>query len=170
MDEYRRRIQHALSPGFLDDLDSLPTDELRALHTECNQTENESSYVRRLIQARLDIMQAEVERRRKGGSVSDLIASLPEILADAGPRPAPAGVRPPGAFAPERDMQWGPALAPAFDDTLARLPVLSDAELHAAIDALRALEREISDNRRALHGVLARIEHELAGRHKVGLA
>ena len=34
----------------------------------------------------------------------------------------------------------------------------------------RALEREVSDDRRALHAVLARIEHELADRHKVGLA
>lgn len=170
MDEYRRRIQHALSPGLLDGLDSLPTDELRALHTECNQTENESSYVRRLIQARLDIMQAEVERRKTGGSISDLIARLPEILAGNGERTATAGVRVSRELAHDRDVHWGPALEPAFDGTLANLPVLSDEELRAAIDALRALERKISDNRRALHGVLARIEHELAGRHKVGLA
>jgi hypothetical protein len=170
MDEYRRRLQFALSPGFLDGLESLPTDEVRALHTECNQTENEASYVRRIIQARLDIMQAEVERRKTGGSISDLIARLPEILAGSGERPAPNGARVSREFAHDPDTQWGPALEPAFDSTLAKLPVLSDEELRAAIDALRALEREVSDNRRALHGVLDRIEHELAGRHKVGLA
>ncbi len=168
MDEYRRRIQHALSPGFLDDLDSLPTDELRALHTECSRTENDSSYVRRLIQARLDIMQAEVERRKTGGSISELIARLPEILAGNGERTAAAGVRVSRELA--HDVHWGPALEPAFDGTLANLPVLSDEELHAGIDALRALEREVSDSRRALHAVLARIEHELADRHRVGLA
>ena len=136
MDEYRRRIQHALSPGFLDDLDSLPTDELRVLHTECNQTENESSFVRRLIQARLDIVQAEVERRKTGGSISELIARLPEILAGTGERTAAAGVRVSRELAHDRDVYWGPALEPAFDGTLANLPVLSDEELHAAIDAL----------------------------------
>lgn len=170
MDEYRRRIQHALNPSFLADLESLPIDDVRALHTECKETENEASYVRRLTHARLDIMQAEIERRKTGGSISDLIARLPEILADSGPRPEPAGARIPHELVPGRDMKWVPALAPAFDSTLANLPVLSDQELRAAIDALRALEGEVSENRRALHGVLDRIEHELTDRHKVGLA
>ena len=50
------------------------------------ELETEVSYVRRLTQARIDILEAEIERRATGGSLEDLIARLPQILADHGPR------------------------------------------------------------------------------------
>ena len=40
---------------------------------ECAEIETELSYVRRLAQARIDIIQAEVDRRAAGGSLGDLI-------------------------------------------------------------------------------------------------
>ena len=51
---------------------------------ECREVETELSYVRRLAQARIDIIRAEIDRRAAGGSLGDLIAALPEILADDG--------------------------------------------------------------------------------------
>ena len=123
--------------------------ELRAKHAECLELETEVSYVRRLTQARIDILEAEIERRSTGGSLEDLIDQLPQILADAGPRGNPASSRLPLQMAPEQDSEWAPDLE-RFDGVLANLPTLTDTELEDALAGLRALEREVSDQRREL--------------------
>ncbi|MET0275506.1 MAG: hypothetical protein ABW211_01525, partial [Acidimicrobiia bacterium] len=112
---------------------------------------------------RIDILEAEIGRRERGDSLEDLINNLPEILADSGPRGNPASSRLPMQMAPEQDSEWAPRLE-AFDRTLTNLTVLSEDELRGAIDGLRALEREVSDQRRALFGVIDRIDLELAER------
>ena len=90
MNQQRRRIDIVLEPEYLDGLASVSDDDLQAMHEECMELETEVSYVRRLAQARIEILNAERERRATGGSVADLIAALPKILADPGPRPDPA--------------------------------------------------------------------------------
>jgi hypothetical protein len=155
------RSAHVLDPGYLTDLESRSVDELRVKHAECVELETEVSYVRRLTQARIDILEAEIERRASGGSLEDLIARLPEILADAGPRQTPASSRLPLRMAPEQDSEWAPNLE-VFDGVLANLPMLSDTELDDAIAGLRSLEREVSDQRRELFAVIDRIDLSLA--------
>src|SRR5262249_37729228 len=59
MAEHRRRVDKVLDPGFLDGLSDWPLDELRSCHAECLEIETEVSYVRRVAQARLDILEAE---------------------------------------------------------------------------------------------------------------
>ena len=65
-----------LEEGYLDGLDAKPLDEVRTMHEECLEVETEVSYVRRLAQARIDIVRAELDRRSAGGSVGDLVAML----------------------------------------------------------------------------------------------
>ena len=48
--------------------------------------------------------------------------------------------------------------------SLASLPMLSDTDLSAMIEQLSAFERELSDDRRRLHGVIDAVEHEIAVR------
>ncbi len=67
------------------------------MHAECLELETEVSYVRRLTQARIDILEAEIGRRERGETMEDLIRALPTILADTGPRAAPGGESPPPA-------------------------------------------------------------------------
>ena len=87
MGERRRRIDKVLDPEFLADLSAVAARRAAPRGTaECLEIETEVSYVRRMAQARLDILEAELDRRAAGGSVGDLIAALPEILADEGPR------------------------------------------------------------------------------------
>jgi len=165
MGERRRRIDKVLDPEFLVDLPEWPLDELRRRHAECLEIETEVSYVRRMTQARIDILEAELDRRASGGSVGDLIAALPEILADEGPRPTPSQAHLPQRMAPSPDIEWTRGLEPLVgDSTLARLPDLSDAELADAREQLAALEHEVSAKRRALHEVLHTLEMELAER------
>ncbi|MFM8303944.1 MAG: aerial mycelium formation protein [Actinomycetota bacterium] len=165
MTEARRRIDIVLAPEFLDDLESRSGDDLDAMHAECQEIETEVSYVRRLAQARIEILTAEQQRRATGGSVADLIAALPTILADPGPRPEPSASRLSRFLAPSPDIQWTRGREPLIaDDTLANLPTLGDETLAATLEDLRALEVEVSQRRRDLHGVIDRLESELARR------
>lgn len=165
MTEVRRRIDVVLAPEYLDGLEERPLAEVQALHEECMELETEVSYVRRLAQARIEILTAERARRATGGSVSDLVAALPQILADPGPRPDPASSRLTRHLAPAPAIQWTRGRESLIaDDTLANLPTLSDEALESTIEELRELEREVSSRRRTLHGVVDRIEAELARR------
>jgi hypothetical protein len=76
MSEHRRRIDKVLDPEFLADLPDWPFDELRRRQAECLEIETEVSYVRRMTQARIGILEAEIDRRASGGSIADLIAAL----------------------------------------------------------------------------------------------
>jgi anti-sigma-K factor RsiG len=144
---------------------------VRAMHEDCLVVETELSYVRRLAQARIDIVRAEMDRRATGGSVSDLVAKLPEILSDPGPRSAPVASRLPRHLAPDLDETLHGDLDEVVEDgTLASLPTLSDAELEARLEELREVERDVSNRRRAMFDVIDRIEADLTERHKVGRA
>jgi hypothetical protein len=169
MPKHQRRIDRVLDPAYLTDIPSCSLEDLRARHAECLEIETEVSFVRRLAQARVDILRAELDRRAAGGSVGDLIAALPQILADTGPRAAVTDSRLPRHLAPSMDIKWNRGLEHlVFDGTLANLPKLSEQDLRDTIEQLGTLERELSDRRRALHGVIEAIELDLAGRHKVG--
>jgi hypothetical protein len=155
------RSARVLDPEYLSALDASSIEELRVKHAECVELETEVSYVRRLTQARIDILEAEVQRRTSGGSLEDLIARLPEILSDSGPRGNPASSHLPLQLAPEQDSEWAPHLE-RFDGVMAQLPTLTDDELQEAMSGLRALERDVSDQRRELFAVIDRIDTSLA--------
>jgi Mg2+ and Co2+ transporter CorA len=89
----RRRVDRILDPTYVEALDRRAIDDLRLMRAECGEVETEVSYVRRLAQARLDIIAAELKRREDGGDLGDLIASLPEILAGDTPRTGVAAAR-----------------------------------------------------------------------------
>jgi hypothetical protein len=162
-----------LGDGYLDGLDDKAIDEVRAMHEECLEVETEVSYVRRLAQARIDILSAELDRRSAGRvvagrSVEDLVAMLPEILADDTPRADPAHSRLPRHLAPSPEVTWRRGLEYLITDaTLVNLPSLSDDELRETLELLRTLEREMSSRRRALHAVIDNVERDLATRHRV---
>jgi hypothetical protein len=157
-----------LAEGYLDGLDAKPLDAVRAMHEECLEVETELSYVRRLAQARIDIVTAELERRSQGRSIEDLVTALPRILADESPRSDPAHSRLPRHLAPSPAIEWRRGLEHLITDaTLVNLPTLSDDELGDTLEQLRVLEREMSQRRRALHGVMNQIELDLAARHRL---
>jgi hypothetical protein len=171
MEEHRRRIDRVLEPAYLEGIASRPIDEVRVMRAECSEIETEVSYVRRLAQARLDILHAELDRRAAGGSLGDLIAALPQILAGDAPRTAPATSRLAQPLAPSMEIQWSRGLERLVADaTLANLPNLADDELRSTIEQLGDLEVEVSEVRHRLHAVMDALERELANRLKVGQA
>src|SRR5689334_13646889 len=56
MDDRHERTARVLDPSYLGDVDARTTDELRVMQGECRELETEVSYVRRLTQARTDIV------------------------------------------------------------------------------------------------------------------
>jgi hypothetical protein len=157
MAQHQRRIDRVLGPDYLNGLEGMSLEDVRAMEHECAEIETELSYVRRLAQGRIDIIEAETDRRAAGGSLGDLIAALPKILADDTPRPDPE------TPAAEIDFKRGLERL-VSDGTLANLPSLSDVELATTLEQLRALEHEVSENRTALHSVMDRLTHTLAER------
>ena len=122
----RRRLDIMLDDGYLDDLATKPIDEVQAMLEQCMEVETELSYVRRLAQARIDIVSAELDRRESGRSVEDLVALLPSILTDdAAPRSDPAHSRLPRHLAPSMAITWQRGLESLItDSTLLNLPTL----------------------------------------------
>jgi hypothetical protein len=162
----RRRVDVILDPAYVEAIGERSLDDLHDMHEECMEVETEVSYVRRLAQARIDIVSAELDRRAAGGSEGDLVAALSKILADDHPRPAPEHSRLPHHLAPAPNIEWKRGLEYLITDaTLINLPTISDADLRATLGKLRELEDETSHRRRELHRVIDVVEGELASRH-----
>ena len=149
------RIQRLIDPAFVATLDARSLDELRAMKAECNEVENALSYRRRLAQARIEILEAEHERRARGGSVEDLVKDLPRILSAESGRSSITDTRVPPPDAPALELHWPDGREELIaDTTLAHLPLLPADELESTLERLRAFERELSDLRSAMHDVI----------------
>jgi hypothetical protein len=161
----QRRVDRVLDAAYLEGLGERSVDEVEAMKVECVELETEASFVRRLAQARIDILEAERRRRHEGGSLDELIAGLAGILADEGPRPAPAQAHLPQVLTPSPAIEWTRGHERLVSDaTLVRLPDLSEEELDQTEAGLRELEGEVSTVRHRLHEVLHTLDMELAAR------
>lgn len=162
-----------LDPGYLADLPARTTPEIRAMRAECQSVETGLSYLRRVVQGRLDIVDAELERRRSGGAPGDLaslIDRLPEILGDH--LRAPGNGRLTSSLEP---AETDPALqhrldAVVSDHGLDAIAEVEDERLVQARDALTELEHDISTRRRALFDRIDELQAELTRRYKTGEA
>ena len=160
-------LDEVLDPAYTADLGAQSDTRLNEMAEHARALETEVSYLRRLAQGRIDILVAEQDRRAQGGSIGDLIAALPQILARNETRPPATTARVPVQLAPEGNLQWHDGLETLVaDDTLANLPVLTDTDLAGALGKLRDFETELSGTRRKLHGVIDAIELELATRQQ----
>jgi hypothetical protein len=166
-------IERLLSEDYLDGLEGWPVEELRRRRRDCYEVETSLSYLRRLVHARLDIVLAERDRRRRGDEAlgpSELIEQLPGILGDPGRAGGGRGqlaevVAPPDAAELERQLD-----AVINADRLASLAELSDEDLDGVFDRLRTLERSVSDQRHAVHERLDDLVAEIVKRYKSGEA
>ena len=165
------RIQRLTDPAYVSALDTRSLDELRDMKAECNEIENALSYLRRLAQARIEILKAESERRARGGSVEDLVKDLPRILSEESGRSTFTDTRVPPPDATSIELHWPDGReALVQDTTLANLPVLPVEELSSTLASLGDFENELSGLRRDMHGVIDALEQEIAARQVAGTA
>ena len=59
----RRRIDLVLAEDFLVGIDSVDLDDVRGRRREAEQEDADLSYIRRMLQGRMDILRAELSRR-----------------------------------------------------------------------------------------------------------
>ena len=105
--------------------------------------------------------------RGAGGHL--LVADLPRILGADGGRAAAAATRVSSAQPPTIELHWPDGREELVaDSTLANLPTLDDAELAHASERLRDFERELSEIRHQLHGVIDTLDREIASRQVAG--
>ena len=162
----QRRIDRVLDRRFADRVDQLGLAELRTRREEAEAEEADVSYLRRLLQGRLDILRAELVRRSAGGAQD--VAGLPAILSDDAPGTFSAVPR---VQVPSRAGEHRRRVERLVsDETIARLPELDVEELTRAVDVLAAEEERVSTHRRAVQRVVDVLRGELARRYRDGTA
>lgn len=169
------RLDRVLADQYVEDLGSLALDDVRTRRTECQEVELGLSYARRLVQGRLDIIHAELERRATGegrSDASELVDRLKEgeMLGDQS-RPAGFG-RLPTLMAPDAASdEFSREIDEVADaDSLANLPDLSDEVVSKLADQLTTLERSLSDRRRRVFDRIDAFQAEIVRRYKTGSA
>ena len=162
-----------MAPGYLDGLEGWSLADVRTRRNEATEVETGLSYLRRIIQGRLDILLAEQRLRRDGEGHSDLtslVEELPTILSDhvhapgLGRLPALMG---PGELDPELEARLE-AVIPASH--LAKIDSLEDSEVSSACEGLVELEKTVSSQRRSVFEVLDRLQDEIVRRYGTGEA
>jgi hypothetical protein len=146
----------------------LSLEQLRDVRAKLQREDDVVSYARRVAQARLDLVHAEVQRRERGDRDLDLSSELRVVLSQhltGGP------ARPPR---PTDDLSDDP-LALELDTICAdfgfsRLEDLSAEELESLAGALAEYEQRVSADRRERFDRLDMFSAELVRRYREGEA
>lgn len=159
-----------MDPGFLEGLAERSMGELRNMREECREGENELSFERRLYQARIDILSAELDRR-DGNGTEDLMARLPAVLAaetrSATDSPLPS--RAPDFSIPRNvDVPRRRVEEIVGEQTLARLPQLPTDEVKQILTSLADMEKTVSRRRKTVQEVMDKVQAEIVRRYVSG--
>ena len=166
MPQGNRRIDKVLDPDYVNGLREISLDDLRERRREAEQEETDLSYMRRLLQGRLDILRAELARR--DGTGSDLVDALPQILADE-PSGGPRGMGRHIAAEPSRaDAHRRHVEQLVADVDLSNPDAHDDASLRRVLETLEAEETKVSESRRAVQKVMDALTAEVTRRYREG--
>jgi hypothetical protein len=167
----KRRIDRVLSDGYLDGLADLPLSDVRALRAEAEQEEADLSYLRRLLHGRVDIIKAELARRRgEFGESTSIVDDLPRILADDD-RPPARGLGRHTVIEPSRvDEHRRLVERMVADSDLSALAGRTSDQLEGTLARFAEREREISDQRHAVQTVMDACAAEITRRYRDGEA
>lgn len=166
----RRHVDRIIEPSYVQGLTELSMEDLRAMRDECAEGETEVSFERRLCQARIDILSAELDNR-SGISTGDLISRLPQILSEERsggsggvlPSRAPDLSIPRNTDIPRRRVE-----EIVGEQTLARLSQIPSEEIKKIIESLAEHEKTLSEKRKRVHEVLDSVQGEIVRRYTSG--
>lgn len=150
------------------DPQSLSLDELRTMRNRLQDEDDVVSYVRRVAQARLDLVRAETVRRERGARPDDLSSELRVVLSSQLSGGPPRPPRPVENLAEN-------ALSDELDTICSthgfgKLEELLPSQLQELTDALTSFERRVSDDRRDRFDRLDALSAELVRRYREGEA
>jgi hypothetical protein len=160
-----RRIDRIREPSYLEGIDSMTLEDVRARRDECMAEREYLSLLRRLLQGRAEILGAELASRGTDEDRS-LVDRLSEILASDEPvtsRGEAMRVSP-----PEEEMLLARRRIERLvaDAGISDPSALDDARLAEAAEVLATEEREVSTQRRDVLRVLDALQDELKRRYK----
>lgn len=149
------------------ELTALRLPALRALRRDAQRDEADLSYVRRLVQGRIDILRAEVARRRD--PETPVLDRLSEILTDT-PSRHRSSARHVTLTTPRSDEYRKLAAETLAEVELSDLDARTDEELHTAMGRLVRYEQQVSRRRHQLQRTADDCGAEIARRYRDGEA
>ncbi len=166
----RDELDRLFAPDYLEGLGDRTLEQLRAMRDECDRAETAVSYLRRVAQGRLDVVQGILHG--KGDDLSGVVEQLPSIIGGGPPRPPGPG-RLPSRLAPDIEVVEDVGLTDEIDavldpGTIGSLPTMDHQELVALSERLMEVEAHISAQRRALHERIDAVQAEIVRRYKSG--
>lgn len=163
-----RGIDRVLAADYLHGLVDAGLDDVRRRRTEAEQEEVNVSYLRRLVQGRIDIVQAELNRRA-ATSAGTLVDALPSILAHER-RGAPYGLGRHSTLEPSGADERRRAETLVADVDLSDASRCGSEQLQQAMGILVEEERRLSSQRRRVQAVMDACSAELTRRYRDGEA
>jgi hypothetical protein len=166
----RRRMDRVLDPAFVEGLAELSVEDLRSRREDARLEERDISYTRRLLQGRLDLLRADLDRRAHGTDAAapaprtdhELVDALTSALSEQ-----PATSRP-GQLVdiePPDHIQRRRAAEVAVDDVRLSDPsAMDDDELAERVVNLERLEQQASATRKNVLVVLDALTTEVQRR------
>ncbi|MEW1999808.1 aerial mycelium formation protein [Streptomyces coelicoflavus] len=159
------------------DLTALGLPEVRTLRRDAQREEADLSYVRRLLQGRIDILRAELAERGSTSSSSvvttaatgSVVERLSEILADA-PARQRSSARHVTLATPRSEECRRLAAEMLGEVELSDLAARTDGELTAGMGRLVRYEQQVSRNRQRLQRTADDCSAEIARRYREGEA
>ncbi|GHH87943.1 aerial mycelium formation protein [Streptomyces sulfonofaciens] len=157
------RLPALPEPGLAD----LSLAELRELRRAAQREEADLSYVRRLVQGRVDILRAELARRAE--RTTPLVGRLPEILADQPARQRSSARH--VTLGPPHSEEYGRLAADMLAEVaLSDLDARTGDELRAAMGRLVGYEQQVSRRRQQVQHTADGCSAEIARRYREGEA
>ncbi|MFD3531833.1 ABC transporter substrate-binding protein [Streptomyces sp. NPDC058664] len=163
----QRSAEPALPERAQPDLGALRLPELRALRREAQSDEADLSYVRRMLQGRIDILRAELARRTD--PEAPVLDRLSEILADV-PSRHRSSARHVTLSTPRSEEYRRLAAEMLSEVELSDLTARTDEELHTAMGRLAGYEQQVSRRRQHLQRTADDCSAEIARRYREGEA
>jgi len=162
-----RRIDRIRDPSYLEGLTDLPLADLRARRDECLAEREYLSMLRRLVQGRAEILQAELASRGADGDTAPLVDRLASILAADEHVMSSRGeaVR---VMLPDDEMLLARRRVERLvnDGTISNPGSLDDAALAEVVETLAGEEHDVSEARGDVIRVLDVMQDELKRRYR----
>jgi hypothetical protein len=163
-----RRIDRIRDPGYLQGLDGLSLEDLRARRDECMAEREYLSLLRRLVQGRAEILKAELDARGGGEDAGPLVDRLAEILGGDESRSGASRGEALKIGVPEDELSLARRSVEKLvaDAGISDPSSLDDERLAEAVETLVNQETRVSESRAAVIVVLDTLQDELKRRYK----
>ena len=160
------RHEEVHDPAFVEGLEELPLGEVRRRRDLALAEREYQSYLRRLIQVRQDMLEAERGRRASGGEEKPMVERITEVLSE-GPQGRGRGEALRLELS-EQDIADAERDADEIlgDAAMADPQALDDDRLQEALLAISEHERAVSADRAAVLRVHDRLQEELKRRYR----